>query len=125
MKKLLLIAILLTVLAQASISRLYIGETGGQAMAGLDTRIDIGPFFIGSDIKTVIRQFIANDYNKVIAFLPDRTDYQLSAGIALERFELRYAHTCYYRVISSSDLSLYENNVNPDETKTLSIKFFF
>lgn len=125
MKKLFLGIILLAALAQASVTRLYLGELDGQAMAGVDTRINFGPFFVGGDIKTVIRRTVVNEYEKVVAFLPDRTDYQISSGIAVGNFELRYAHTCYHRVISSSDISFYENNVNPGDTDTLSFKIFF
>jgi hypothetical protein len=123
-KPLALLFILLA-LAPASVSRLYIGENEGQPMAGVDTRINFGPFFVGGDIKTMVRQTVVNRDNKVVGFLPDRTDYKTSAGIEYSNFELEYAHTCYHRVISNNDLAFYENNVNPGDTDTIAVKVRF
>lgn len=110
---------------QASVSRLYLGETQGQFTAGIDSRLDIGVFFVGADIKTAIRSMVANESNQVIGFLPDRTSYQISGGLAISNFELNIAHTYYRRIISSSDLSMYQNNINPGDTDTVSIKVSF
>ncbi|GBR74646.1 hypothetical protein NO1_1787 [Candidatus Termititenax aidoneus] len=125
MLKLLALLLILPALATASVSRLYVGENEGQPMAGVDTRINFGPFFVGGDIKTMIRQTVVNRDNKVVGFLPDRTDYKTSAGIEYGNFELEYAHTCYHRVISNSDLAFYENNVNPGDTDTIAVKVTF
>ncbi|MDR2431858.1 MAG: hypothetical protein LBD99_06400 [Candidatus Margulisbacteria bacterium] len=124
MRKIFILMLLLSGL-QASLTRLYIGETDGQVMAGLDARINFGPFFIGGDIKTVIRKTVFSENDKVLAFLPDRTDYKTAAGLAIGVWEIEYAHTCYHRVISNSDISFYEGNVNPSDTDTLAVKYSF
>ncbi|MDR1997324.1 MAG: hypothetical protein LBQ83_03270 [Candidatus Margulisbacteria bacterium] len=125
MPKLILISLILLAFAPASISRLYIGESGGQLMAGVDTRIKFGPFFVGGDIKTVIRKMVFNEQDKLIGFLPDRTDYKTAAGIAVNGVEIEYAHTCYHRVISDSNLSFYADNINPGDTDTITVKIAF
>ena len=139
LKKLLILFLLLLTPALASVSRLYLGELDGQFMAGVDTRVDFKPFYIGGDVRTIIRKTVVgrenddgeltndkNDNEKVIGFLPDRTDYKFFFGITFsDRFEVEYAHTCYHRVISSSDNALYLNNVNPDDTDTITFRFIF
>lgn len=138
-KRILVFLLIMLTPALASVSRLYIGELDGQFMAGVDTRIDFRPFFIGGDIRTIIRKTVIGredekgeltsdkkDDEKVIGFLPDRTDYKLFLGITFnDFFEIEYAHTCYHRVISSSDNSLYLNNVNPEDTDTITFRFIF
>lgn len=125
MRKILLILVILLAGTQASVSRLYLGESGGQAMAGVDARVNFGPFFIGGDVKTVVSKMLVNNNDKVVAFLPDRTDYKTSGGLAIGAWEIEYAHTCYHRVISNSDVSVYMDNINPSDTDTLAIRFFF
>ena len=125
MKKLFLLTLILLTCAQAAVSRLYVGETDGQPMAGVDARIDFGPFFVGGDVRTVVRKLVVNADDKVIGFLPDRTDYKTSAGITLGNMEIEYAHTCYHRVISDADIKFYENNINPGDTDTIAVKISF
>ena len=125
MKKSFLILIMLLAVSQASISRLYVGETDGQMMAGVDARINFGPFFIGGDVKTVIRKSLVNEDEKVVGFMPDRTDYKTSGGISVGNFEVEYAHTCYHRVISNKDVMVYENNTNPGDTDTITFRYAF
>jgi len=125
MQKLLLVLLILLALAPASLSRLYVGETDGQPMAGVDTRINFGPFFVGGDVKTVVRKIVVNDDEKVIGFLPDRTDYKTSAGLMYGNLEIEYAHTCYHRVISDRNMKFYENNINPGDTDTITVKISF
>jgi hypothetical protein len=125
MKKSILIFLILLAVSHASISRLYIGETNGQMMAGVDTRINFGPFFVGGDVRTVISRAVVNEEGKVIGFMPERTDYKTSFGISIGNFEVEYAHTCYHRVISSTDLSIYADTINPGDTDTRTFRFFF
>lgn len=138
-KQILVLLIIITAPTLASVSRLYVGELDGQFMAGVDTRIDFRPFFIGGDVRTIIRKTVIGreneegeltsdkkDDEKVVGFLPDRTDYKFLFGITFnDHFEIEYAHTCYHRVISSSDNSLYLNNINPDDTDTITFRFIF
>jgi len=125
MKKLILILLILLAASQASISRLYVGETGGQMMAGVDTRINFGPFFIAGDVKTVISRTLVNEEEKVVGFMPDRTDYKVGFGISIGNFEVEYAHTCYHRVISNSNVNVYAGNINPEDTNTLTFRITF
>jgi hypothetical protein len=125
MKKLILIFLILLAAVEASISRLYVGETGGQMMAGVDTRINFGPFFVGGDVKTVIRKTAINEDEKVVGFMPDRTDYKTACGLSIGDFELEYAHTCYHRVISDKDLAVYAGNQLINDTNTISVKIGF
>lgn len=127
MKQLGLTLFLATLLAigNATASRLYVGEMDGQFMAGVDTRIDFGPFFVGGDVRTIIRKTVVNEDEKVVGFMPDRSDYKTSAGIVLGAVEIEYAHTCYHRVISSEDLMLYQGNQNPEDTNLVSMKVTF
>lgn len=138
-KQLLIFLLIMATPLLASVSRLYVGELDGQFMAGVDSRIDFNPFFIGGDVRTIIRKTVIGrenkegeltsdkqDEEKIVGFLPDRTDYKLFFGITFnDHFEIEYAHTCYHRVISSSDNSLYLNNVNPDDTDTITLRFIF
>lgn len=125
MKKLIIISLILLAGAQAGISRLYVGETGGQMMAGVDTRINFGPFFLTGDVRTVIRKSAINEDEKVVGFMPDRTDYKTGGGISVGNFEVEYAHTCYHRVISDKDLSIYEGGDFLEDTNTITFKFKF
>lgn len=127
MKQLGLTLFLATLLAigNATASRLYVGEMDGQFMAGVDTRIDFGPFFVGGDVRTIIRKTVVNEDEKVVGFMPDRSDYKTSAGIVLGAVEIEYAHTCYHRVISTEDLMLYQGNQNPEDTNLVSMKVTF
>lgn len=109
----------------ATASRLYVGEMDGQFMAGVDTRIDFGPFFVGGDVRTIIRKTVVNEDEKVVGFMPDRSDYKTSVGVVLGAVEIEYAHTCYHRVISSEDLMLYQGNENPEDTNLVSMKVTF
>lgn len=127
MKHLLLTLFLFSLLSlgNATVSRLYVGEMDGQFMAGVDTRIVFGPFFVGGDVRTIIRKTVVNEEEKVVGFMPDRSDYKTSAGLILGPVEIEYAHTCYHRVISSEDLMLYQGNQNPEDTNTISMKVTF
>jgi len=127
MKKILLILLIsLCSLAFSSVSRLYIGELDGQFMAGVDTRIDFSVFFVGGDVRTVIRKTVFNNDEETAGFLPDRTDYKTFVGIKFgEETELEYAHTCYHRVISNDDLAFYSTNKNLANTDTLAIRRYF
>jgi hypothetical protein len=118
---------LLTLLAlgNATASRLYVGDMDGQFMAGVDTRIDFGPCFVGGDVRTIIRKTVINDDEKVVGFMPDRSDYKTSVGVVLGPVEIEYAHTCYHRVISSEDLLLYQGNENPGDTNVVAMKVTF
>jgi hypothetical protein len=117
--------LLLVNLADASISRLYIGELDAQFMAGVDTRIDFGPFFVGGDVRTVIRKMVVSEEEKVVGFMPDRTDYKTGCGFVIGDVEVEYAHTCYHRVISSANLEFYAGNENPEDTNTIAVKMAF
>ena len=127
MKKVVMLLFLMTLMnfANAGASRLYVGDMDGQFMAGVDTRIDFGPFFVGGDVRTIIRKTVVNEDEKVLGFMPDRSDYKTSCGIVLGLVELEYAHTCYHRVISSEDLMMYQGNENPGDTNTLAMKVTF
>jgi hypothetical protein len=127
MKRLGFTLFLLTLLAMgnATASRLYVGDMDGQFMAGVDTRIDFGPFFVGGDVRTIIRKTVVNEDEKVVGFMPDRSDYKTSCGIVLGMVELEYSHTCYHRVISSEDLLLYQGNENPEDTNVVAMKITF
>lgn len=130
MKKILLLAVLLFIsLSHGSVSRLYIGELDGQFMAGVDTRVDFSAFFIGGDVRTIIRKTVFNadeDKSEVAGFLPDRTDYKTFIGIKFgEDTEFEYAHTCYHRVISNEDLSFYKETKNPGNTDTVVLRRYF
>lgn len=120
-----LASLILISAASASVSRLYIGELDGQFMAGVDTRIDFGPFFAGADVRTVIKKTIFEEDDKVVGFMPDRTDYKTLCGIDFGDVELEYAHTCYHRVISNNDLSFYKDNINPPDTDTIGLRIIF
>jgi hypothetical protein len=109
----------------ASVTRLYVGDLDGQFMAGVDSRVNFSVFFIGADVRTLIRKSVMNEDDKVVGFFPDRTDYKTSVGIALDNFEIEYAHTCYHRVISEEDLKFYEGNKNLADTDTITVKFIF
>jgi len=117
--------VLLTSCGSASVSRLYIGELDAQFMAGVDTRIDFGPFFVGGDVRTLIRKMVVAEDEKVVGFLPDRTDYKTSVGFVVGMVEFEYAHTCYHRVISSKDLAFYNENINPEDTNTIAMRITF
>lgn len=110
-----------------SVSRLYIGELDGQFMAGVDTRIDFSAFYVGGDVRTIIRKTVfATENEETVGFLPDRTDYKTSFGIKFgEDTELEYAHTCYHRVISNEDLAFYSANKNPGNTDSLAFRRYF
>ncbi len=125
--------------AEASISRLYVGELDGQFMAGVDARAEIDQVYIGGDIRTVIRKSVMNEDNKTVGFLPDRTDYKLMAGVNFDDgWSVELAHVCYHRVISSDDLTMYtktnedgtQTYINPDlneitDTDIITIKYAF
>jgi len=126
MKKFILISFLLILsVANASISRLYIGEFDGQFMAGVDARLEVGPIFIGGDVRTLISRAVVNEEEKVVGFMPDRTDYKTYVGLDFGNVEVEYSHTCYHRVISEADVMLYMDNVNPEDTNVVSIKIKF
>lgn len=126
MKKIILISLLLICsFANAAVSRLYVGEFDGQFMAGVDARFELGPIFVGGDVRTLISRAVVNEEEKVVGFMPDRTDYKTYAGLDLGTVEIEYSHTCYHRVISEADVMLYLDNVNPEDTNTISIKIKF
>jgi hypothetical protein len=127
MKKIVIVVIIFLMMnaANASISRLYIGELDAQFMAGVDTRIDFGPFFVGGDVRTIIRKTVMDEEEKVVGFMPDRTDYKTGCGFVIGDVEIEYAHTCYHRVISSQNLQFYAGNENPEDTNTIAIKTVF
>ncbi len=123
--KIAVITIILISALNASITRLYVGEFDSQFMAGLDAKINLGPIFVGGDIRTLIGRTLLNEDERVVGFLPDRSDYRFFSGIDFGNVELEYSHTCYHRVISEEDVSLYLDNVNPDNTDVVSIKIKF
>jgi len=123
--KLLILTLIISACSFASLSRLYVGELDAQFMAGVDTRIDFGLFFIGGDVRTIIRKAVVNEEEKVVGFMPDRTDYKTSVGLAIGDTEIEYAHTCYHRVISSANLAFYQNNLNPEDTNIVSVRVKF
>jgi hypothetical protein len=128
MKKIWLLTVLIFIsLTNASVSRLYIGELDGQFMAGVDTRIDFSAFYVGGDVRTIIRKTVFNsEEEETVGFLPDRTDYKTFVGIKFGEYtELEYAHTCYHRVISNDDLSFYKENKNLGNTDSLAIRQYF
>ena len=128
MKNLLLIITVIGVLvssAFAGASRLYVGDIDGQFMAGVDTRIDFGPFFVGGDVRTITRKTLINQDEKILGFMPDRSDYKTSCGLVLGMVEIEYAHTCYHRVISREDLILYQGNETPEDTNSIAMKVTF
>ncbi|MBU0579578.1 MAG: DUF1818 family protein [Candidatus Margulisbacteria bacterium] len=101
---------LLTPVAQASVSRLYVGELDSQFMAGVDTRAEFDGFFIGGDIRTLIRKSVVNEEDRTVGFLPDRTDYKVLMGFDFgDGWSIELSHVCYHRVISSQDLSMYQD----------------
>ena len=114
--------VLLCSFGWSSITRLYVGELDAQFMAGVDTKIDFGPFYALGDVRTLVRKTVIDEEDKVIGFIPDRTDYKTGVGVVIGETEIEYAHTCYHRVISSNDLKLYANNINPDDTNTITVK---
>lgn len=119
---------ILTPAVQASVSRLYVGELDGQFMAGVDTRAEFDGFFIGGDIRTLIRKSVINQDNRTVGFLPDRTDYKVLMGLEFEDgWSIELAHVCYHRVISSDDLTLYADaNLNHiEDTDIITVKWMF
>jgi len=125
MRRGLLILFILLAVTQAAVTRLYIGETEGQAMAGLDARVNFWIFFVGGDVKTVIHKIVAGNENKVMSFIPDRTNYKTLCGLSIGAWEIEYAHTCYHRVIANTNIAFYEGTVNPGDTDSLAVKYFF
>jgi hypothetical protein len=114
--------------ADASISRLYVGELDSQFMAGVDAKTEFDGFFVGGDIRTVIRKAVMNEDDRTVGFLPDRTDYKLMAGVNFEDgWSVELSHVCYHRVISSTDLTMYATaKVNEIEnTDIITIKCMF
>ncbi len=114
--------------AEASISRLYVGELDSQFMAGVDAKTEFDSFFIGGDVRTVIRKAVMNSDDRTVGFLPDRTDYKLMAGVNFEDgWSVELSHVCYHRVISSTDLTMYTNaKINEIEnTDIITIKYIF
>ena len=124
-KYLVLVSFFLTAFSSASVTRLYVGSLDSQFMAGVDARVDFGPFFVAGDVRTLISRAVINEEDKVIGFMPDRTDYKTAFGIVLGNVEIEYAHTCYHRVISSTDIALYQDNQNPEDTNTIAIRVTF
>lgn len=122
---LILSLLILFSVSSASVTRLYIGEFEGQFMAGIDSRVDFKPFYIGADVRTIIRKSVVNEEDKVVGFFPDRTDYKTFVGLSVGNFEMEYAHTCYHRVISEENLAFYQGNKNLVDTDTLTLKFYF
>ncbi len=125
MKKMVILLCLLLASANAAYSKLYVGEMDGQFMAGVEMRVEVGFLYLGGDVRTMISRAVFNEEDKVVGFLPDRTDYKTVAGLTFGSTELEYGHVCYHKVISADDLTLYEGNVNPEDTNTLSIRFKF
>ncbi len=125
--KILIFTLILAAFCSASVSRLYVGELDGQFMAGVDMRTDFKPFYVGGDVRTLIRKTViaSEEQTSSSGFLPDRTDYKTLAGISFGDVEIEYAHTCYHRVISTDDVSFYYNNKNPKNTDTIVIRWFF
>lgn len=109
----------------ATYSRLYYGTLDAQPVAGIDSRIDFGPFFAGADVRALFQKNIVNQDKTMAGDMPDRTDYKTSFGIMLWAIELEYAHTCYHRTISSKDISLYANNKNPENTDYIAMRWRF
>ncbi len=112
-------------LGNATYSRLYYGELDARNVAGIDSRVDFGPFFAGADVRTLFPKTIIDQENNYVGTMPDRTDYKTSLGIVLWAVELEYAHTCYHRVISGTDLSLYQDNQNPANTDYIALRWRF
>ena len=123
--KIAILTIITMTALNASITRLYVGEFDSQFMAGLDARINLGPVFIGGDIRTLIGRTLINEDEKIVGFLPDRSDYRFFSGLNFGNVEIEYSHTCYHRVISETDVSLYMDNVNPEDTDVISLKIKF
>lgn len=111
--------------SNASVTRLYVGELDGQFMAGVDTRIEFSIFYIGGDVRTLIRKTVVNEDERVVGFFPDRSDYKTFIGLSVGNFEMEYAHTCYHRVISEENLQFYEGSENLADTDTLTLRWFF
>jgi hypothetical protein len=112
--------------SQADISRLYLGEMDGQFMAGLDSRVYLGPLYLGGDVRTLIGSTITNSEKyAVMGFSPARTDYTFAAGVNVGAVNLEYATTCYHRVISSTDLAQYLNTVEIPNTQSFKVKLNF
>ncbi len=114
-----------SVTSAATYTRLYYGALDAQPVAGLDSRIDLGPFFVGADVRALFLKNVVNQDNSMAGSMPDRTDYKTSFGIMLWDVELEYAHTCYHRIISSTDISLYTNNQNPGNTDYFAMRWRF
>ena len=119
---------ILTPTVYASSSRLYVGELDGQFMAGVDSQTEFDGFFVGGDVRTLIRKSVVNEDDRTVGFLPDRTDYKVKAGIEFDDgWSVELAHVCYHRVISTTDLSFYAdtNFKQIENTDILTIKYSF
>lgn len=112
--------------ANADLTRLYIGDWEGSFMAGIDSRMEFGPLFVGGDVRTIIDSMI-QDKSKyaLVGFAPQRTDYTFIGGINLGSLVLEYASTCYHHVIASKDLSVYANLIEIPNTQTFKMKWLF
>lgn len=103
---------ILTSVAYASVSRLYVGELDSQFMAGVDAKTEFDNIIIGGDVRTLIRKSVVNEDDRTVGFMPDRTDYKFLVGLKFDDgWSIELSHVCYHRVISSTDLSFYEDAV--------------
>ena len=90
----------------ASVTRLFVGDIDGSPMAGIDTKVNFGPLFVGGEVRTLIRQSITNSAQyAVVGFAPGRTDYTFRTGLELGSMALEYASTCYHTVYSGQSAS--------------------
>jgi hypothetical protein len=124
----LIISVLLLQPVSASISRLYVGELDSQFMAGVDIITEFDGLYVGGDVRTIIGKAVVNEEDRTVGFLPDRTDYKVLAGIDFgDGWSVEVAHVCYHQVISSTDLSLYQdvNEKQLANTDILTIKYVF
>jgi hypothetical protein len=124
-----IILILLTILlmsepTHASVTRLFVGDMDGSPMAGIDTKINFGPLFVGGEVRTLIRQAITNSAQyAVVGFAPGRTDYTFRTGLELGMMTLEYASTCYHTVYSGQSANEIVNAEILPNTQSISVIF--
>lgn len=123
-----IVLLVLAIPAEANISRLYVGELDSQFMAGVDAKAEIDGFYIGGDVRTLIGKAVVNEGDRTVGFLPDRTDYKVLAGVNFDDgWSFEITHVCYHRVISSTNLSMYQDAkfVEFENTDIATIKYTF
>jgi len=126
-KRIILILLTLILMSEpthASVTRLFVGDMDGSPMAGIDTRVNFGPLYVGGEVRTLIRQAITHSAQyAVVGFAPGRTDYTFRSGLELGMMTLEYATTCYHTVYSGQSAAEIVNAQILPNTQSISVIF--